>query len=480
MSNLNLANKSRVFYYFEEICKIPHGSKNMTKIADFCVDFANKHNLKFVRDDANNVIIYKNGTKGYEESAPVILQGHLDMVCQKTPNSDINFETDGLKVFVDGDFIKAQDTTLGADNGIAVAMMLAILENTELSHPPIEAVFTTDEEIGMIGAGKLDMSKLTAKRMINLDMGKNDEAIISCAGGIDVKITLPIKRSVACGKKLSFVISGLKGGHSSGMIDKGRVNADVLAGRILAYLKKIGDFDIIEMCGGNKGNVIPSHCEFSIVVGNSEEFISKVEDYIDEIKKEVADREENLKVSIRLDEEGNFKVINKEAKDKIIYLLTALPNGVMEISTKIRNLVETSLNLGILKTDENEISLLYTLRSNKESALSYLQEKMFLMAEYSGCNVETSGHYPSWEYIEDTELQRLYVKCYKEKFGNAPKLHAVHAGLECGIFSSKIKGLDCIAIGPDMFDIHTVNERLSISATDEFFEFLKYFLSKCK
>ncbi len=470
----------RVFYYFEEICKIPHGSGNMEQISNFCVEFAKKHNLKYYQDEAKNVIIYKSGTSGYENSEPVILQGHIDMVCQKTPESSIDFTKDGLDIYIDNGFIKAKNTTLGADNGIAVAMMLAILESESLSHPPLEAVFTTDEEIGMLGAGKLDMEKLSAKKMINLDMGKNDEVIVSCAGGVDVAVNFSFVRKVASGKKINIIIEGLKGGHSGGMINEGRVNADILAGRILSYAKKITAFDIISINGGDKGNVIPPRCEISLVLSDEKDFIAKMEDYFDIIKDEVSEREENLKILIDVKENGNFECLDEKSRDKLIYLLISLPNGVVDMSTKIRNLVETSLNLGILNTSEDKISLLFTLRSNKQSALNYLEEKLFNICEYNDCNVESFGHYPPWEYVENTNMQTLYKKSYEEMFNALPSIYAVHAGLECGIFASKIKGLDCIAIGPDMFDIHTVAEKLSIEKTKEFYEFLTYFISKCK
>lgn len=480
MAKSDIFENDRVFYYFKEICNIPHGSGNMDKISDFCVDFAKKHNLRFIQDDAKNVIIYKDGTKGYEKSEPIILQGHIDMVCQKTSESDIDFQKDGLDVFVEDDFIKAKNTTLGADNGIAVAIIFTVLESENLSHPPIEAVFTTDEEIGMLGAGKLDMENLSAKRMLNLDMGKNDEAIISCAGGVDVKITLPVLRTFSCGERIEILIDGLKGGHSGGMINEGRTNADVLAGRILSYAKKISDFDILSINGGDKGNVIPSRCEISLLVNGKEDFISKIEEYFEILKAEVRDTEENLHLSISLRDSGNFKVLDKETKEKLIYILLTFPNGVVKMSTKIRNLVETSLNLGALKTFDDKITFLYTLRSNKQGALQHLEEKLFYMSEHNGCTAESTGHYPPWEYNENSEMQKLYKKSFKEIFNVTPKVYAIHAGLECGIFSSKIPGLDCIAIGPDMFDIHTVNERLSISKTKEFYDFLTYFISKCK
>ncbi len=480
MSILNGLSPERVFYYFEEICNIPHGSGNTEKIAEFCVDFAKKHNLAAIKDNANNVVIYKDGTNGYKNSVPLILQGHIDMVCQKTPETDINFETDGLKLVVDGDFIKAKGTTLGADNGIAAAMMLAILESNELTHPPIEALFTSDEEIGMIGARKFDTKLLKGKRMINLDVGRSCEAIVSCAGGSDVTINIPITRKIACGKKLSLLIKGLSGGHSGTAINEGRINANILAGRLLNYAKKICDFDIIEINGGDKGNAIPVLCKAELVVNESETFISKMEDYFDVVKEESSDSEENLSISIRVEEDGNFNVISKTDRDKVINFLLNTPNGVVDMSKKINNLVETSLNLGILATADDKVSMLFALRSSKKTALEFLEERLCAMADFNECSVETSGHYPPWEYAERSEIREKYLECYKNKFGTEPDIEAVHAGLECGVFASKIEDFDCVSIGPDMYDIHTVDERLSISGTKNFYEFLTYFISNIK
>lgn len=266
MAKLDSLKPLNVFKYFEEICNIPHGSENMDAISEYCVKFAENHSLKYIRDDANNVIIFKSATDGYENAEPVILQGHLDMVCQKTEESNIDFMKDGLDLYVDGDFVKAHGTTLGADNGIAVAMILAILESDEISHPEIQAVFTTDEEIGMVGAGKLDMSVLTAKKMINLDAEEDDAITVSCAGGSDFKAVIPVNRVKQTGTKITVTLKGLKGGHSGVEIDKGRVNADVLAGRFLNHMSNIADFDIIAINGGDKGNAIPNLCRIELCV----------------------------------------------------------------------------------------------------------------------------------------------------------------------------------------------------------------------
>lgn len=475
MNKLTNIEPKRVFHYFEEICSIPHGSGNMDKIADYCVEFAKSHGLKYVRDEANNVIIYKDGTK---EGEPVILQGHIDMVCQKTPESAINFETDGLDIYVDGDYVTANGTTLGADNGVAVAAILAILESESIVLPPIEAVFTTDEEIGMIGAGKLDCTKLSGKRLMNLDTGGIDILTVSCAGGSDCKILMPVKRTKACGKKITITLKGLKGGHSGVEINKGRVNANILAGRILNYANKICNFDLISINGGDKGNAITPICNIELVVGETEEFIAKIEDYFALVKKEISEREKDAAISIRVDEEGNFDAVDKESKDKLIYMLLTAPNGVIEMSAAIDNLVETSLNLGVLKTEEERIILHFALRSNKQTAMDFLEEWLTLLASYNDCSVEVSGHYPPWEFRENSHLQEIFIKTYEEKFGKKPIVQAIHAGLECGILSSKIEDVDCISIGPDTYDVHTVNEKLSISSMKAFFELLIDMLSK--
>ncbi len=475
MNKLSAIEPQRVFHYFEEICSIPRGSGNMGKIADYCVEFAKNHGLRYERDEVNNVIIYKDGTKSGE---PVILQGHIDMVCQKTPESTINFDTDGLDIYVDGDYITANGTTLGADNGIAVAMIFAILESDNFIHPPIEAVLTTDEEIGMIGAGKLDCTKLSAKRMINIDSEDSKLLTVSCAGGSDCKILMPVKRMKACGKKVIITLKGLKGGHSGVEIDKGRVNANILSGRILNYARKLRDFEIISINGGDKGNAITPICNIELVVDETEEFVAKIEDYFAVVKKEISEREEDVAISVRVGEEGNFDAIDKESKEKLIYMLLTAPNGVVEMSAEIKNLVETSLNLGVLRTEEERIILHFALRSNKQTAMEFLEERLTSLASYNNCNIEVFGHYPPWEYKENSSLQELYIKTYEEHFSEKPDVIAIHAGLECGVFASKIDDFDCISIGPDMYDIHTVNEKLSVSSAKSFFELLVDILSK--
>ncbi len=469
-----------VFRYFEKICAIPHGSGNMKPISDYCVRFARENDLQVICDKAKNVVIYKPGTKGYENAEPIILQGHLDMVCQKKEDVTIDFETDGIKTYTEGDFIKASGTTLGADDGIAVSMIMAVLASKDLPHPPIEAVFTTDEEIGMIGAKELDYTVLKGKKMINLDSEEAGILTVSCAGGSDFKLFLPIDKTVVNGTKICLEITDLKGGHSGVDIDKHRINADILAGRILNFAKNTSDFHIIKLDGGSKGNAIPFCCKAELVAEDAESFINIMENYISVVKNEISDREENCSIRLTAEDTGDFEVLETAARDKLIHLLLTTPNGVIDMSAQIDGLVETSLNLGILTTQENGIVMQYALRSNKASALDFLEDRLTAFASYNGCDSEISCRYEPWEFKKDSPLQKLYADAFCERFGHKPQIAAIHAGLECAVFAQKIEGLDCISIGPDMFDVHTVNEKLSISSATETFSLLCEVLKKCK
>lgn len=479
MGKLNHLKPERVFHYFEEISAIPRGSGNRKGISDYCTAFAAAHGLRVMCDDADNVIIFKKASAGYEGAEPVILQGHLDMVCQKTEDSPINFDKDGLKLYVDGDFVKAEGTTLGADNGIAVAMVLAILEDDTLSHPPIEAVFTSDEEIGMIGAMQLNMDSLKGKKMINLDAEDPTTLTVSCAGGSDFKMTIPLKRETVHGKRVVLRIKGLKGGHSGMEINAGKVNANMLAGRILHYAEKISDCRLISIDGGDKGNAIPLSCTAQLVVQETAFFVARIEAYLEVVKQEIADREAGFIPTVEVMEEDDFAVLDVQAQDKVMFTLLSAPNGVVDMSVTIENLVETSLNLGILKTEEEEALMYFSLRSNKSSAMAFLEERLLQLASHLGCKAESFGHYPPWEFKEDSELQKLYQETYLEQYGSKPKVVAIHAGLECGVFASQIEGLDCIAIGPETLDVHTVAERLSVSSTAATYELVLKLLEKC-
>lgn len=480
MKKLSNLKPARVFYYFEEISQIPRGSGNMDAISSYCMEFARTHNLKAFRDDANNVVIFKKASAGYESAEPVILQGHLDMVCQKEETCNIDFEKDGLSLYVDGNFLKADGTTLGADNGIAVAMILAILESDTIVHPPIEALFTTDEEIGMIGASAFSTDCLHGKRMFNLDSEEPGMATVSCAGGSDLQVTLPVVRKTISGEKVTINLKGLQGGHSGVLIGEGRVNADILAGRVLQYAKQFADFELISINGGDKGNAIPLACTIEVLVQDAETFTASMEEYFATIQKEIAQREPNFAPTITRNGIGEYAVLDADSRDKLIYMLLCAPNGVMDMSAEIENLVETSLNLGILKTEPDSVFMHFTLRSNKKSALEFLEQKLKAFLEFAGGSVKTFGHYPPWEFKENSTLQKIYKETFREMFGYEPAITAIHAGLECGVFSGKIDGLDCISIGPEMYDVHTTGERLSISSTEETYSLLLKLLEQCK
>lgn len=480
MPEFSLIKPERVFAYFEEICAIPRGSGDMAKISRYCIDFAKKLNLKYYNDSYGNVVIYKDGTAGYENSQPVILQGHLDMVCQKTEECPIDFTKDGLDVYVDGDYIKARGTTLGADNGIAVAMIMAILESSDIAHPPIEAVFTIDEEIGLIGANVLDKSVLKSRRMINLDAEEDDTLTVSCAGGNDFTVKVPLERVKASGDTLTVSLEGLQGGHSGVEIDKGRVNANNLMGRLLNHLRFNNEFYIVSVNGGDKGNAITNKCTAVLCTDDSDSLRVQMSSYLDTIKVEFSAREPNFNYIIDVASGSEQEVIRPEIADAFIYFLSCVPEGVIRMSAEISGLVETSQNLGILKTEENEITIQFAQRSNIKSGLAYLKEMMTRFSMCMLCETSSSGYYPPWEFLRSSELQELYKECYEAYYGRKPKVEAIHAGLECSVFSAAIDGLDCIAIGPEMHDVHTVNEKLSVSSTENTFRLLVSILKRMK
>ena len=480
MSKLEILNDKRVFHYFEEISSIHRGSGDMEAISRYCIAFADAHSLKHYTDSNKNVVIYKKGTKGLENCAPVILQGHLDIVCQKTDDCDIDFLTDGLDIYVDGDYIKAKGTTLGADNGIAVAMILSILESDDIAHPPIEAVFTTDEETGMYGAKALDMSVLKGKRMINLDSEEDDCITVSCAGGCDFRVHHKLSFADVDGTKITLTLSGLLGGHSGVEIHKGRANANTVIGKLLNNLKKNADFDVITICGGDKANAIPNACTVELCVSDVETFEDELKKAIELIYNEYSDREKNMNLSYIIEEKAQYSVVSKDDCKKLIAALCCTPNGVLEMSAGIEGLVETSLNLGILNIKDDMLTMHYGLRSNKQVALDSLCEKMETFYDMLSFTNDCFGHYPPWEYRADSSLRDLYIETYIQQFDKAPRVEALHAGLECGVFASGIDDFDCIAIGPTINDVHTVKEKLSITSASRIYATLVKLLAKMK
>ena len=448
MAVLENCEPKRVFHYFEEICKIPHGSGNTKQISDYLVQFAKDHDLKYVQDEMNNVVIYKPGTAGYENAPVVIIQGHMDMVCEKRPDVEHDFTKDGLNLSVEGDYVSANGTTLGGDDGIAVAYGLALLESDTIAHPPLEVFITVDEEIGLLGAVGFDCSVLKGRRFINLDSEAEGSLWISCAGGLSGVSHIPVTRLDAEGEKLTVKT----------------------------------DFELISVQGGQKDNAITREATAEILV--LEENVDAVREYAASVqgawREEYAGTDEGITVTVEDEGKQEVRVLHPTSKEKVIFFLVNVPYGVQKMSGTIKGLVETSTNIGILKTSENEVMGSSSIRSSVETARDSLSDKIAYLTEFLGGEYERQGVYPAWEYRKDSPLRDKMVEVYEEMYGQKPNVVAIHAGLECGLFYKKMEGLDCVSLGPDMKDIHTSEEVLSISSTERVWKYLVKVLEALK
>ncbi len=485
MSVLNGIEPIEVFKYFEEICGIPHGSGNTKKISDYLVSFAKERNLRYIQDEYNNVIIFKDGTKGYENSAPVIIQGHMDMVCEKDKDCDIDFTEEGLRLAVGDGYVYAKGTTLGGDDGIAVAYALAILDNKDgsIQHPPLEVVITVDEEIGLLGAGYLDCSPLKGKIFLNIDSEDEGIILVSCAGGVTAECELPISYEDNKDYNVySIAVSGIAGGHSGVEIHKQGANSNMVMGRILAGIDKLADMRIIDSNGGLKDNAIPRETVATVAISANED-MDAIKKYIQHMQGVLASeyRTTDKDISVTFEEAASSqKVMTKDSTERLICALRSLPNGVLKMHSEIEGLVQTSLNMGVLKTNENTVKLHFSVRSSVGSEKSELTDRVETVMSILGGKVELKGDYPAWEYNPDSKLRDIMVKTHVKLFNAAPKIEAIHAGLECGIFAGKIEGLDCVSYGPNMDDIHTSSEKLYIDSTARYFEYTKAILKALK
>lgn len=482
MTVLASVEPKEVFYYFEEISQIPRGTFDTKAVSDYCVRFAKERKLEVIQDERNNIIIKKPGTKGYEDHEPVIIQGHLDMVCEKKPGSTHDFKKDPLQLFVEDGFVKAKDTTLGADDGIAIAMALAVLDSNDIAHPPIEAVFTVDEEVGMTGALNIDLSSLKGKILLNLDSEDEGILTVGCAGGFRFTLHLPTEQKCVNGSALDIQIAGLKGGHSGVEICRQRGNANKLAGRLLFHLKQKAEFYISEINGGAKDNVIPSVCRMRIVLpdpGNIREIKSTVQEELEAWKKEFGTDEPGLDISVCEADKNSLDVWTEETAAKVMFFLVNAPDGVYEYNRSLEGLVETSDNLGIVETAEHEISFAILTRSGTATKLEEFKEKLMAWAEMLGGSYEITSEYPAWTYSEESQIRPVAARVYEEVFGERPEISTIHAGLECGILSGHKPDLDCISFGPQMYDIHSFHERLDIVSTQKTWEALKAILKEC-
>ena len=460
-----------VFRYFEEICAIPHGSRNTKAISDYLVAFAKEHNLKYIQDESNNVILFGPGTCGMEDHAPVILQGHMDMVCEKDASCPLDMAVDGLDLMHDDRYVYAKGTTLGGDDGIAVAYALAILEDNTIAHPPLEVIITVDEEIGMLGATAIDLSMLQGRTLVNLDSEEEGIFTVSCAGGATSVISLPVERKAVYGPCVRLTVDGLQGGHSGAEIHKNRANANKVMGEYLSRIQKLMPLCLTSFTGGSKDNAIPRSCQATVVAMGIG--IERINDVAAQLQAEIREKFDEPEASIQafdVDALGGNSLTTAATSD-VISLLCACPNGVQSYSQDMPGLVQTSLNLGIAKLGD-QFTATFSVRSSVNQEKEELIRKLRELTDFYNGSYSQSGTYPAWEFRKDSPLRDTMVRIYQEMFGKEPQVLAIHAGLECGLLGDKLPGLDCVSIGPQMHDIHTSREKLEIASTERTWNFL--------
>ena len=472
----------KLFHFFEEISAIPRGSGNEKGISDYLVTFAKRRGLWVHQDEAWNVIIKKAGSPGAEDREPVMLQGHIDMVCEKLAGVEHDFTKEGLKLLVKDGVLTADGTTLGADNGVAVALMLMVLDDEEIIHPPVECVFTTEEETGLYGAEALDVSHLTGKRLINIDSEEEGIFTVSCAGGMESDCVLPVEYEEIGGCWYTVSVEGLQGGHSGSDIHKERGNSNILMGRLLCFLDESVNFRLGGLAGGLMDNAIPRSTKACLCVQEEDaEALEERLSYLEHVyREEFAASDPG--VTIRVEREGkkSAQALTPKSAALLLLLLHMVPNGVIKNSMDMEGLVQTSLNLGILKLDEDAAHLIFSVRSSVESEKAELGSRLRHITEFLGGAYTQKGDYPGWAYRQDSPLRDTMSAVFERMYGKKPLVLAIHAGLECGFFSGKIEGLDCVSIGPDLYDVHTTRERLSISSTKRVYEFIVEVLKELK
>lgn len=480
MRVLSRYEPASVLRFFEDICNIPHISYHEKELSDYCVAFAKERGLYYEQDELGNVIIIGEATPGYEDVGPIIIQGHLDMVGDKVPECDIDMEKESIRIMVDGDYITAVGTTLGGDDGIAVAYGLALLDAKDIPHPRLECVFTICEETGLEGATAIDLSCCKAKRLINID--SEDEGVFTagCAGGMRADCKIPVEMVTKSGVVCEIKTTGFLGGHSGIEIDRGRANANVMLGRFFLFMKDKVACDVVSMAGGVKDNVIPKNANATFIVAEADvDALKKVsEEFNAIIKAEYGVTDPNVATVLSIKEVAECMVLTDASKEKAITALNLMPNGVQAMSQDLPGLVETSLNMGVMKIDAEEIHTCFSIRSSVATAKEYLAAKLEQITKSLGGEISYHGEYPGWEYARESKLRDLCIKVYEKQTGVTPKVEVIHAGLECGLLADKIEGLDCISLGPNMRDVHTPDEVISISSIARVWEFLKAVLAE--
>ncbi len=482
MNNLSNLKPEKVFEFFSRIAEIPHGSGNTEQIAQFCLDFAKERNLKAVKDKGGNVIIYADGTEGYENSEPVIIQGHLDMVCEKTSDCTKDMAKEGITLCTDGEYVWADRTTLGGDDGIAMAYIFALLDSDDIPHPPIEAVITRDEETGMFGAVDFEPNLVKGRKMLNIDSEDEGILTVSCAGGISVYCEIPYDTS---DKKPAYTyeisVSGLTGGHSGADIHLGRQNAIKVLGELLGKISEDVKFRISTVNGGGKANVIPQNA--SAIIGTDSDCGEALSKAAAEFEKDFLEKYSDN------DPSAAFSVKNADAcesfadcsgTENIIRFLNGAPNGIQCMSKSMSDMVQTSLNFGILSVNQGKICADFLIRSSVTDEKHSTAKNVSDFAAEFGGTTQLSGDYPGWEYREESQLRDIMCSAFEDMYGKAPKVSAIHAGLECGIFSEKLPGADIVSFGPDLENIHTPKERMNVASVGRTWDYLKEILKRCK
>ncbi len=479
---VNELQPKEVMKYFIELSSIPRGSRNTKAASDYCVEFAKSHNLSYIQDEHNNIIITKEASEGYENVPGIIIQGHLDIVCEKEDDCTIDFEKDGLTLLTDGKWVWADGTTLGADDGIAIAYALALLADDSIKHPKLEMVFTVDEEIGMIGATAMDLSSITGKYLINIDSDEEGVFYTSCAGGVTAYCEIPVSYVEETKTEYEIRITGLKGGHSGAEIDKYRANSNVLMGRLLHAIDQEICFGLTKLMGGAKDNAIPRLAVANIFIDDedSDTLEAILKEYNDIYKNEYATADPDIRIEFVNNGKKTANMLHPQSKEKVIFMLCNCPGGIIKMSVDIKGLVQTSLNMGILTLDEEKLSCVFAVRSSVKSEKNDLISRLQYISEFLGGEVRLEGDYPAWPFNKESKLRNLLTAKFEEQFGYEPRIAAIHAGMECGIFIDKISGLDCVSFGPALFDIHCPEERMDIESVQRYWEYIKNVLEATK
>lgn len=483
MENFKKLKSYKVFEHFKNISEIPRGSGNEKGISDYLVKFGKNLGLEVIQDKALNVIIKKPASKGYENAPTVIIQGHLDMVCEKNKDTIHDFFKDPIELVVKGDKIYANGTTLGADDGIAVAYAMALLEDNTIEHPALEVLMTTDEETGMTGAMALSKEDISGKILINIDTEEEGYLLVSCAGGIRTKSSVKLEKEEVKNEKIYTIsIRGLKGGHSGTEINKWRGNSNKLLGRILMDIYNSMDVSLISVDGGSKNNAIPREADGIIAIKEEDKdaLVNLIEKWDTTFKKELETQDKDVKVTLS---EVNDKIttkFTKETTEKVIKLLYLYPNGVNTMSVNIEDLTESSTNLGIVKTNEDSVEFDSAVRSSVPTLVDEIVTRIKEVTELLGGDFESNAGYPAWQYKKESKIRDICQRVYKEMTGKDAIVYAIHAGVECGLFEEKLGELDMISFGPDIRDAHTPQENLSIPSTENVWNYLLEVLKNIK